>query len=106
MKFCMILYRNKINFPISGYYSDTGSFFSYLEVSNFKKNYTFYPVLPSGIYLLKVNKRNTKARCEICSNLTIKIPERRYWRRSVAFIVNFEHVSHLVLAFLLLTLDM
>ena len=29
-----------------------------------------------GIYLLKVNDRNTKTRCEICSKLTIKTPER------------------------------
>ena len=29
------------------------------------------------IYLLKVNNRNAKARCEICSELTIKTPERR-----------------------------
>ena len=28
------------------------------------------------IYLLKVNNRNTRTRCEICSKLTIKIPER------------------------------
>ena len=36
--------------------------------------------------------------------LTIKTPERRHWRRSDVFIVNFEHNSHLVLVFLLLTL--
>ena len=30
----------------------------------------------AGIYLFKVNKRN-RTRCEICSKLTIKIPERR-----------------------------
>ena len=57
---------------------------------------------PAGIYLLKVNNRNTRTRCEICLKLTIKIPERRHWR----FIVNFEHISHRVLVFLLLTLDM
>ena len=34
-------------------------------------------VLPAGIYLLKVNNRNTRTRCEICSKLTIKTPERR-----------------------------
>ena len=28
------------------------------------------------------------------------------WRRSGVFIVNFEHISHLVLVFLLLTLNM
>ena len=31
---------------------------------------------PAGIYLLKVSNRNTRARCEICSKLTIKTPER------------------------------
>ena len=36
---------------------------------------------PAGIYLLKVNNRNTRTRCEICSKLTIKIPERRLWYR-------------------------
>ena len=33
------------------------------------------------------------------------MPERRQWRRSGIFIVNFEHISHLVLVFLLLTLS-
>ena len=56
--------------------------------------------LSPGIYLLKVNNRNTKTRCEICS----KTLERR--RRSGVFIVNFKHISHLVLLFLLLTLNM
>ena len=28
-----------------------------------------------------------------------------YWRRSGIFIVNFEHISHLILLFLLLTLS-
>ena len=61
---------------------------------------------PAGMYLLKVSNRSTRARCEICSKLTIKIPERRQWRRSGIFIVNFEHISHLVPAFLLFTLNM
>ena len=30
---------------------------------------------------------------EICSKLTIKTAEQRYWRRSGVSIVNFEHVS-------------
>ena len=58
-------------------------------------------LFPAGIYLLKVNNRNTRTRCEICSKLTIKTR-----RRSGVFIVNFEHFSHLVLVFLLLTLNM
>ena len=57
-------------------------------------------VNPAGIYLLKVNNRNTRARREIYSELTIKTPERRLWRRSGVFIVSFEHISHLFLAFL------
>ena len=47
---------------------------------------------PAGIYLFKVNNRNTRTRCKICSKLTIKIPEQRHWRRSGIFIVNFEHI--------------
>ena len=50
-----------------------------------------------GIFLLKVNNRNTRTRCEICSKLTTKTPERRHWCRSGVFIVNFKHISHLVL---------
>ena len=60
---------------------------------------------PIGIYLLKVNNRSTRKRCEICSNLIITTPERRHWRRSDVFIVKSEHISHLVLVFLLLTLN-
>ena len=47
----------------------------------------------AGIYLLEFNNRNTRTRCEICSKLTRKIPERRQWRRSGVFIVKFEHIS-------------
>ena len=43
---------------------------------------------PAGIHLLKVNNRNTRG------------------RHSDVFIVNFEHISNLVLLFLLLTLNM
>ena len=54
----------------------------------------------------KVNNRNTRKMCEICSKLTIKIPERRQWRRSGIFNFNFKHISHLALVILLLTLNM
>ena len=47
------------------------------------------------MYLFKVNNRNTRARCEKCSKLTIKTPKRRQWRRFGVFIVNLEHTSHL-----------
>ena len=58
---------------------------------------------PAGIYLLKVNNRNTRARCEICLKLKLKTPKERQWRRSSIFTINVEHISHLV--FLLLTLN-
>ena len=48
--------------------------------------------IPVAIYLLKVNNRNTRKMCEICSKLTVKTPERGHWRPSGVFIVNFEHV--------------
>ena len=43
----------------------------------------------ANIYLFKIN-RNTRKRCEVCSKLTIKAPERRQWRRSDVFTVNSE----------------
>ena len=60
----------------------------------------------AGIYLLKFNNRNTRKKYEICSKLTTNTPERLHWNRSSVFIVNLEHTSHLILAFLLLTLNM
>ena len=39
----------------------------------------------ADICLFKVNSKNTRKRCEICSELTIMIPERRYG----IFIINF-----------------
>ena len=35
------------------------------------------PTCPASNYMFKVNNRNTRTRCEICSKLTIKTPERR-----------------------------
>ena len=53
---------------------------------------------PAGNYMSKVNNRNSRTRCEICSKSTTKKP-------SGVFIVNFEHILHHVLVFLLLTLS-
>ena len=39
-------------------------------------------------------------RCKICSKLLC------HCRRSIVFVVNIEHISHLVLVFLLLALNM
>ena len=45
--------------------------------------------------MFKVNNRNPRARCEICSELTLKTPEQCHWRCSGVFIVNFEHIHTL-----------
>ena len=63
-------------------------FFSFLRVYtgaivNITQKIEHYP---AGNYMSKVNKRNTRARCEICSDLTMKIPERR----SSVSMVHFE----------------
>ena len=57
-----------------GYYDSLK--FKCAESFNFH-NHNF---ILAGIYLLKVNNRNIRARCEISSELTIKTPERRHWR--------------------------
>ena len=38
---------------------------------------------PADIYLLQVNNRNTRTRCEICSKLTIKTPEDMYYYTAI-----------------------
>ena len=59
--------------------------------------------IPADNYMFKINNKNTWAKCEICSKLTIK--NSFIFHLSGAFIVNFENISHLVLVFLLLTLS-
>ena len=52
--------------------------------------------------MLKVNNRNTTKRYK----LAIKTPERRQGCPSTILIINFEHISHPFLVFLLLVLKM
>ena len=61
--------------------------------------------IPDDNYMFKVNNKNTKTRCEICSKLTIKTSEWGHWCCSDLINNNFEHTSHLLLVFLLLTLS-
>ena len=56
-------------------------------------------IYPAVIYLLKVNKNNTRVICETYLKLTIKAPERRHWRRYGVFIVNLEQIFYIVLVF-------
>ena len=44
----------------------------YINDPNIIEKFKFLPV---GINLLKVNNKNIRTKCEICSKLTIKIPE-------------------------------
>ena len=62
-------------------------------------------LFPASIYLFKVNNKNPRKRCDICSKITAKMLERRQWCHSGVFTVNFENISHLFLVFLLLTLN-
>ena len=48
-----------------------------LKIEKIAKQLLFRCYVPPGIYLLKVNNGNIRPRCEICSKLTIKTPERR-----------------------------
>ena len=74
----------------------------YSKIISLKLAPLFRKVTLAGDCMFKVNNRTTRARCEICSKLTMKAHE---WRHSGGFIVNFEHISHLALVFLLLTLS-
>ena len=58
-----------------------------------------YDIKHSGVF-----RGYSKRAYDICSKLIIKTSERRYWLCSGVFI-NFEHISHLFLVFLLLTLN-
>ena len=86
-----------LSFPYNAIVKEKNYEFSQLEnisVSRTKcwsacENRSEFSFNPAGIYLLKVNNRNTRARCEICSKLTIKKPERGQWHRSG---VNFENI--------------
>ena len=65
-----------------------------------------YGLESASNYIFKVDNRDTRdTKCEICPKLTIKTPERCQWHRFGGFIVNFEHISHLVSLFPLLTLS-
>ena len=77
----------------------------YFKSKHFNKTFSLQ-VFPSWQLLVQSYNRNTRIRREICSKLTIRTPEWRHWRCPGVFIINFEHILHLVLVFLLLTLNM
>ena len=54
-----------------------------------------FQTFSTNIFLFKVNKRNTRKKCAICSQLIIKTTKQCHWCRSGIFIVNCEHYSYL-----------
>ena len=73
-----------------------------------KTKFLIKPLRHRYFSLFKVNNRNTRTGCQICPKLTVNEPERHQSREDGTqsmtsfgvFIVNFEHISHLVLVFL------
>ena len=70
--------------------------------NKFTQKRRIYFTFPTKKDMLKINIRNTRTICEICSDLEIKAPDVIL----VSFLVNFEHNLHLNLLLLLLTLNM
>ena len=56
--------------------------------------------MQAGIYLFKVYIKNLRILFENNSKVTKKISERRHRRRSGVFTVNFQHISKIVLVFI------
>ena len=52
--------------------------------------------IPGNVHLFKVSNTSARKRCEICSKLPIKTPERRYLWRSGIVIVSFECISYIL----------
>ena len=68
LKLTEVIFLRKV--LLWGFQAEMGQ--NHLSVYNTDFSLTLYQV---GINLLKVNKRNTRTRCGICSKLTIKTPE-------------------------------
>ena len=62
-------------------------------------------VFPANIYLFKVNNKNTRKKLWNMFKVNNKNNRAASWLRSGVFIVNFEHISHLIITFLMLTLN-
>ena len=97
--FNIIVYKSDFGYTKVTYSHETQNYYPQMFFSKNQKNYSikvYYSRnsgIPVDIYQLKINNRNTRTKCEMCSKLAI-------------FIVNSEHILHLVLEFLLLTLNM
>ena len=102
--------RSKYFFETLQY--DTAQQLAKGDLNIHKSFWTLPKALRSLVYFLVLthptitcSKLTIVAKCEIYSKLTIKATEHCCWHPSRVFILNFEHISHHVLLFLLLTLS-
>ena len=58
------------------------SIFGILKNNRFSACARVYNILPGNFYFSKVHNRDTKRKCEICSKLAIKSPERCQFQMS------------------------
>ena len=59
-----------------GYFLENANVFNTLETQkHLNEIYTKKIGIPPNIYLFKVNNKNTRKSCEICSKFTLKTPE-------------------------------
>ena len=62
--------------PLMGICSSWYLYFTYVLLLGFN---ILSSNIPTSNNMFKINNRNTRTRCEICSKLTIKTPVRRHW---------------------------
>ena len=67
--------------------------------------FSFSKINPIAIYLFKITNVSTRGMCNIYSQLTTKTPKQFQWHPFRVFVFNFEHISHIVVVFPLLTLN-
>ena len=74
-----IIYEANIDFDIAGYINKNITITPVKQpLKNALKVMKSHSIIPAGSYLFKANNRNTITRCEICSKLTLKTPERHH----------------------------
>ena len=79
-----------------------GPIWLFIQLSNASKN--VMKVLSQSPFIC--SKSTIRTMYEICSELTIKAPNRRHWHRPGVFIVDFdEQISHFNIVYPLLTLN-
>ena len=96
-------WEKKVKAKINPFFSNAPFVYPMKTLEN--RKVSFLTATQTGNYMFKVNNRNTRASCKICSRLTKKTPKQYQWHCSSVFIVDLKHFSHFVLVFLLLTVN-